>query len=62
MKIYDVCGGCGNIIQVNKFIFGSMHVCEGSAEGSTTENTQYLRNKYFHNKDLLNKHLKSNLA
>ena len=26
-KIYDVCADCGDIVQINKFIVGSLHVC-----------------------------------
>lgn len=26
-KLYDRCPNCGNIIQLNKPIFGSMHFC-----------------------------------
>jgi len=27
--LYDYCGGCGKLVQLNKFIFGSMHLCSG---------------------------------
>jgi hypothetical protein len=26
-KIYDVCPDCGGIVCLNKFLFGSLHVC-----------------------------------
>jgi len=26
-KIYTVCADCGKLVQVNKPIFGSLHVC-----------------------------------
>ena len=26
-KIYDRCGNCGQMVQVNKFLFGSLHFC-----------------------------------
>jgi len=30
--IYDVCGTCGQIVRVNKFVFGSAHVCLSDEE------------------------------
>lgn len=26
-KIYDRCSDCGKVIQLNKFMFGSFHIC-----------------------------------
>ena len=26
-KIYDVCQKCGELVKINKFLFGSMHLC-----------------------------------
>lgn len=26
-RIYAMCGGCGKVVQLNKRIFGSMHIC-----------------------------------
>ena len=34
-KIYDICNGCGKIICLNKWLFGSIHIC-------TTEEEQRL--------------------
>jgi len=29
-KIYDTCGDCGQLVRVNKPLFGSLHICRGS--------------------------------
>ena len=58
MKIYDVCHSCGNIVQVNKILFGGLHFCSGSSEGITAENNEYLRKRYFYNKKLLKEYKK----
>lgn len=34
-KMYDICGNCGELVCLNKFILGSFHVC-------TTEEEQVL--------------------
>lgn len=26
-KIYETCGKCGKLVQINKWLFGSLHVC-----------------------------------
>lgn len=26
-KIYEVCADCGDIVQINKFMVGSLHIC-----------------------------------
>mgnify|MGYP007134671691 CR=1 FL=1 len=26
-KIYEKCGYCGRMVQLNKFLFGSLHIC-----------------------------------
>lgn len=26
-KIYEKCKDCGNLVQMNKWLFGSLHVC-----------------------------------
>lgn len=31
-KIYSVCAGCGEIVRMNKPIFGSIHVCATEEE------------------------------
>lgn len=31
-RIYDKCAGCGNLVQINKFLLGSLHICPGSEE------------------------------
>jgi hypothetical protein len=31
-KIYSVCAGCGEIVRMNKPIFGSIHVCATEQE------------------------------
>ena len=31
-KIYIVCSDCGKLVQVNKFLFGSLHVCLSEEE------------------------------
>ena len=28
-KIYVICTACGKYVQVNKMIFGSLHICVG---------------------------------
>ncbi len=28
-RIYVVCDKCGALVQVNKFLFGSLHICVG---------------------------------
>ena len=53
MKKYEVCGQCGKIVQVNKFLFGSLHVC--SPDGDSVETSQLRRNLYFTNKSYLEK-------
>ena len=30
--IYDRCADCGKLVKINKFIFGSMHICTGHVE------------------------------
>lgn len=32
-KIYIFCSACGSLVCINKFIFGSLHVCDDKAEG-----------------------------
>ena len=27
-KLYATCSGCGSIVCLNKFLFGSLHICE----------------------------------
>ena len=51
-KIYDVCWNCGEIVQINKFLIGSMHICLSSEEIKAGE-SQLNRNKYFLNKKRL---------
>ncbi len=31
-KLYEVCGGCGDIIRLDKPLFGSVHVCATAEE------------------------------
>lgn len=31
-KIYDRCAVCGSLIQVNKFLFGDLHICLSDEE------------------------------
>lgn len=31
-KIYEICNGCGDMICLNKKIFGSMHICTTQEE------------------------------
>lgn len=26
-KIYEICAACGKLVQLNKFIYGALHVC-----------------------------------
>ena len=28
-KLYGICVNCGKLVQINKLIFGSMHLCAG---------------------------------
>lgn len=49
-KIYNVCWDCGELVQINKFLFGSMHIC---IEDELKGKLQSVRNKYFENKKRL---------
>ena len=31
-KIYVICNKCGKLVQYNKFVFGSLHVCTYESE------------------------------
>jgi len=31
-KIYERCPVCGKLVQINKFIFGSIHICLSDEE------------------------------
>ena len=34
-RIYQWCDKCGTLVQINKWMFGSIHLCEGSEERIT---------------------------
>lgn len=31
-KVYERCAACGQMVQINKFIFGSLHACLNEKE------------------------------
>ena len=52
-KIFDVCFSCGEIIQLNKFLFGSLHICASEEERNMYANQILF--KYNINKNRLDK-------
>jgi hypothetical protein len=39
-KMYEICANCGKIVCLNKFLFGSLHVCS-EIEGTPEEINYY---------------------
>lgn len=40
-KIYDKCLDCGKLVQINKFLFGSLHVCLSEEEKRVSQQQRY---------------------
>jgi len=38
-KLYGLCEMCGNIVQINKFLFGSLHVCAKQSDPADPKKT-----------------------
>jgi len=51
-KIYKVCEDCGNVVQINKPIFGSLHIC--TTEEERLEHKEEIRKKVEYMKKELN--------
>lgn len=52
-KIYDVCGQCGQIVCINKTIFGSTHVCITDEEKLNPNYKNWIQREYTLNKSKL---------
>lgn len=50
-KMYDVCKNCGKIICLNKFLFGSLHIC--ATEEEQIQFSETIQQTYQYNKKRL---------
>ena len=41
--MYDVCGSCGSIVQLNKFLLGGLHACLREEDRKKIETSQAAR-------------------
>ena len=46
--IFDVCGDCGKIVRLNKFIFGDIHAC--ATPEQQIEHRDFIEERYKLNK------------